>query len=1065
MKKFLHFKKIILAVLFLGLCSTGWTQILYEEFNYPTPAYIGGNGAAGSTSNNWTTHSVTTGQTTTVDIQDASLTYPGFAASTGNKVYLWSNGNATSRDINRGFTPTTASVLYFSALITLVDNSQITVTGDYFMHFGAASGASNTTFGGRLGAKSVNAGANFRFAIMNTSTGTTTFTDNGADLVFGTTYLVVVKYDRTAIPTVASMWVNPASLGGTEPSGAVTNSSGTGSFSTFASICLRNSATTPKAYIDEIRVGAAWADVTPTGAAAPAISVNSPATGDQWRQGTTHNITWSATSTNANVKIEYTDNASAGTPTWTTLNASIAANAGTWAWSIPAGQALSADCKIRISDIPQTVAGSSGTFSIVLPPVQISTLAALRAVTPGTATVYTYTGQGILTFKQTFRKQKFIQDATAAVLIDDNAGKITTTYNLGDAITNISGTVAVFNGMLQFTPESDPGAASSTGNTITPEVVTLAQLNANWENYEAELIKIPNISFTSPTGNFGNGIIYPVTDNIGGAGNFRTTFFDVDYINTPVPVVREDIVVIPNSRVDGDHITSRTLADFQYNSSNDIMITEIMYNPQDGGNDSIEFIELYNKGAASVNIKDWFFSKGVTYVFPDQSIAANSYYVVAREALSMHNTFGITCAQWTEGFLDDSGEPVVLKDAIGQVKDSVYYLPTAPWPTAPNNGGPSLTFCNTTLDNSLGQNWSASTNQVAVNGLGQPIYASPGSSCSSGANLVITEIMYNPPESGTDSLEFVEIYNKGTTVNLLGFKVSDAFTFTFPSFDLAAGQYMLVSLKSSAILNTFGKPSLQWTTGSLSNSGEAITLHDLYGVMIDQVTYGVAAPWPTRPNGLGASLTLCDPNANNSLPASWTASNEFVVKNAAGDSIFATPLAGCYNPPTVANFDATPTTLLQGQSAQFHDLSTNNPTSWAWTFTGGTPATSVTQNPLIQYNTYGLYSVSLTAANAYGGSTLTKTNYISVGVDGITTLPSSVSVYPNPTNGKFSITNPYGGTQEITLYSALGKQLNSAISSEEIISLDITGQTAGLYLVRITNKVNHDSQTIRVVLK
>jgi len=141
------------------------------------------------------------------------------------------------------------------------------------MHFGATSGTAVTVFGARLGIKSVNTGANYRLSIQNTSTGTPTFTEFTTDLVFGTTYLVVVKYDRGASPTVASLWVNPASLGGTEPSGSVINSSGTGAFAAFASICLRNNATTPKYYIDEIRVGAAWADVTPVPTATPSLSV------------------------------------------------------------------------------------------------------------------------------------------------------------------------------------------------------------------------------------------------------------------------------------------------------------------------------------------------------------------------------------------------------------------------------------------------------------------------------------------------------------------------------------------------------------------------------------------------------------------------------------------------------------------------------------------------------------------------------------------------------------------------------------------------------------------------
>jgi PKD repeat protein len=325
--------------------------------------------------------------------------------------------------------------------------------------------------------------------------------------------------------------------------------------------------------------------------------------------------------------------------------------------------------------------------------------------------------------------------------------------------------------------------------------------------------------------------------------------------------------------------------------------------------------------------------------------------------------------------------------------------------------------------------------------------------------------MFNPPESGTDSLEFIEIYNLGNTMNLEGFYFSTGIVFEFPSVTLANDEYILVSVNSAAIQNTFGKSSLQWTSGGLSNSGEAITLKDNYGVTIDEVTYANAAPWYPAANGEGPSLTLCDPSSNNALPVNWKASNEYAAINAAGDSIFATPLGGCVNPPTVANFEATPTSLLEGESVQFTDLSTNNPTAWEWVFTGGTPAASTEQNPLIQYTAYGVYSVSLTATNEFGSSSITKTDYISVGVDGITNLPSTLSVYPNPTNGKLFVTNPANQTLEITMYTGVGKLINSTTSDESVISLDVTGQSKGLYIVKITNKMNQNVQVQKVVLK
>ncbi|RMG91157.1 MAG: PKD domain-containing protein, partial [Chloroflexi bacterium] len=81
----------------------------------------------------------------------------------------------------------------------------------------------------------------------------------------------------------------------------------------------------------------------------------------------------------------------------------------------------------------------------------------------------------------------------------------------------------------------------------------------------------------------------------------------------------------------------------------------------------------------------------------------------------------------------------------------------------------------------------------------------------------------------------------------------------------------------------------------------------------------------------------------------------------------------------IAEFTANTTTIPAGGSVNFTDLSLNNPTSWSWTFQGGTPGTSSQQNPSgIVYNTPGTYTVSLTVSNAYGNDTETKTNYITV---------------------------------------------------------------------------------------
>ena len=69
-----------------------------------------------------------------------------------------------------------------------------------------------------------------------------------------------------------------------------------------------------------------------------------------------------------------------------------------------------------------------------------------------------------------------------------------------------------------------------------------------------------------------------------------------------------------------------------------------------------------------------------------------------------------------------------------------------------------------------------------------------------------------------------------------------------------------------------------------------------------------------------------------------------------------------------ANFRADAQQVLLGGSVKFNDLSSSFPTSWAWTFAGGTPATSTEQNPVVTYTQSGTFSVTLVVSNVLGQS-------------------------------------------------------------------------------------------------
>lgn len=83
-----------------------------------------------------------------------------------------------------------------------------------------------------------------------------------------------------------------------------------------------------------------------------------------------------------------------------------------------------------------------------------------------------------------------------------------------------------------------------------------------------------------------------------------------------------------------------------------------------------------------------------------------------------------------------------------------------------------------------------------------------------------------------------------------------------------------------------------------------------------------------------------------------------------------------------AEFSGLPLSLSAGNDVQYTDLSTDNGgaaiTNWDWAFAGGTPATSTLQNPLITYNTPGVYNSELTVTSADGSDGELKSNYINV---------------------------------------------------------------------------------------
>ena len=79
-----------------------------------------------------------------------------------------------------------------------------------------------------------------------------------------------------------------------------------------------------------------------------------------------------------------------------------------------------------------------------------------------------------------------------------------------------------------------------------------------------------------------------------------------------------------------------------------------------------------------------------------------------------------------------------------------------------------------------------------------------------------------------------------------------------------------------------------------------------------------------------------------------------------------------------ADFVGGPTNICQGEVVNFNDTSSGVISTWDWNFPGGTPSSSTDQNPVITYNTAGIYDVILTVGNGTEIDSETKTGFVTV---------------------------------------------------------------------------------------
>ncbi|HEX2866865.1 MAG TPA: lamin tail domain-containing protein [Ignavibacteriales bacterium] len=175
------------------------------------------------------------------------------------------------------------------------------------------------------------------------------------------------------------------------------------------------------------------------------------------------------------------------------------------------------------------------------------------------------------------------------------------------------------------------------------------------------------------------------------------------------------IIGIVNFTRDEIPLNNKKIFTFRVNPAsgkyNDLVISEIMFAPSQG---EPEWIELFNRSAATVNLKEWGISDKVSHAdltHKDVFLKPGSFIVITRDS-SVRKYYDIPSEVLTCSLpsLNNTGDMIVIQDSAGVTIDSLEYTP-------PYGSGRSLERIDAEHSSTDASNWDISVS---------PFKATPG---------------------------------------------------------------------------------------------------------------------------------------------------------------------------------------------------------------------------------------------------------------------------------------------------------------------------------------------------
>lgn len=337
----------------------------------------------------------------------------------------------------------------------------------------------------------------------------------------------------------------------------------------------------------------------------------------------------------------------------------------------------------------------------------------------------------------------------------------------------------------------------------------------------------------------------------------------------------------------------------------------------------------------------------------------------------------------------------------------------------------------------------------------------------SAPKVVINEINYNSA-TAFNTEDWIELYNNGEdTVDISGwiFKDSDdAHIFTIPQgTTLEKSGYLVLCIDTSLFKPLF--PEVQNLIGNvgfgLSGSGELVRLYDNQMLMMDSLVYDDTVPWPSQPDGNGPTLSLKNPNLDNSLGENWAASVGNGTPGQKNDIFTDIPveLTSFTAEVQKKNVVIKWTTASEINNRGFF-VERNITGNWeSIHFSEGRGTITVNSSyefidmlPTKIKNSsvkYRLRQVNFDGSSTYSGM---------IEVD-LTSVPDKFQLnqnYPNPFNPSTSIQYAISGRQFLTLkvYDLLGREIKTLVNEEQAagfyeVEFNTSSLPSGTYFYRL----------------